>query len=303
MKFLKLVRTFKEGIKNFTRNGWMTFATISILTLALYVVSTTALLGITADFLIKNIRENITLSVYLNPEITEERAMQIKGELESKGDVKSIEYISSEKALEAFKISTEGDSVIIEALEEIGENPLPASLLVRANNSEQYDSIASVIENSNFREDISSTNYGKNREDIERINKVVSSSEKVGITLGGIFILISILITFNTIYLNMHSRRREYEIMRLVGASNTYVQFPSIFEGIFLGISAAIVAMILIPVTTTFISSLTSGIISSESFYSFYLNYFWMIFLAIVALGIILGVVSSLIAIRKYLKF
>jgi cell division transport system permease protein len=277
MKLLKLFRAFMEGMKNVSRNKWLAFATISVLSLALYVVSATTLLGLAGRAIVEKIENNIDINVYLNPEVKEE-------------------------ALEKFLADSSEDPAILEALEEIGENPLLSYLVVHASDSKYYESIAETLEGERFSEHINHINYVKNKEKIERLNSVTSSTEKIGLTVGIIFIVISVLITFNTIRLNMYSRQKEFEVMRLVGASNTYVRMPSIFEGILYGIISSVLAMALVFASAQAIVSRTQGMISGEAFMGFYWSYFWMMTLGVILFGVIIGVFSSFIAIRRYLK-
>jgi cell division transport system permease protein len=194
------------------------------------------------------------------------------------------------------------DPAIKQALDEIGGNPLLASLVIKANQSDQYDTINKAIENSDFREDVSRINYDKNKTIIERLNKIVGFSKEVGIILGIIFVLIAILITFNAIRITIYSHKQEFEIERLVGASNLYIRMPFIFEGIFYGFSASVVSVVLLLVTAKLMSSFVQKAISQGNLMSIYLANFWEIFGILFLLGISLGVISSFIAIRRYLK-
>ncbi len=302
-KLLKLWRTFKEGFKNFYRNEWLSIATVSILTLSLFVVSLTIVLGITTNLILKNIQEKVNISVYFNPGVTEEEILDVKKNLEVyKTEIKSIDYISAEQGLHDFLSSENSDSKIAKAVEEIGENPIPASLTITANSPDQYGIIVKAIENSDFSDKVNWINYEKNKETIDKLNRIVNLVKKIGISLGVIFILIAVLITFNTIRITIYSHKQEFEIMRLVGASNLYVRMPFVFEGIFYGISASIVAVALLFITIKFISPLTQGAIPQGNISTFYFQHFWLIFGMLLAFGSILGVISSFIAIRRYLK-
>jgi len=302
MKILKLWRTLKEGFQNFVRNGWLSVATISILTISLYLISLTFMIGITTDLLLKNVQDKINISIYFNPAMEENDIVAIKNNLQSYKEVKSIEYVSKEKALEEFMQMGNNDPAIKQALDEIGENPLLASLVIKANQSDQYEIINKAIENSDFREDISRINYDKNKIIIERLNKIVAFSKEIGMILGSLFVLIAILITFNAIRITIYSHKQEFEIERLVGASNLYIRMPFIFEGIFYGFSASIVSAALLLVTAKLISSFVERTISQDNVMSLYLSNFWQIFGILFAIGILLGVISSFIAIRRYLK-
>lgn len=302
MKLLKLGRTFKEGLKNFSRHGWLSFATIIILSLSLYVVSVTAFLGIAGNLIMKNIQDKVNISVYFDPSVSEKEILKIRNDLEIYQEVKSVEYVSQNRALDEFLASEDNDPIISQALEEINENPLLASLVITAHRSDQYEIIAQAIENSDFHNKVSRINYEKNKATIENLNKIIGLTKKTGLILGAIFLLIAVLITFNTIRLNMYSRKKEFEIMRLVGASNLYVQMPSVFEGIFYGSSAAAIAMALLLATAKILEPLTKGSLPDGDLFSFYFQNFWVIFGGILALGIMLGIASSFIAIRRYLK-
>jgi cell division transport system permease protein len=302
MKSTKLWRTFQEGCRNFKRNGWLTAATVVVLTLSLFVVSLTAILGVTANLILENMQDKINVNVSFNPEVTEEQIMAIKKDLEKYREVASVEYISREKALEDFMGSGGNDPVITQALQEIGENPLLASLSIKAKDSSQYDTIAKALAQSSFKDDISRINYEKNKKVIERLNGIKVTTKKVGLVLGSLFIGIALLITFNTIRLNMHSRKNEFEIMRLVGASNTYVRMPSVFEGIFYGLSATVVTILLLFATIQFVAPLTQGAIPQGNLMNYYLGHIGRISLMIAALGVGLGALSGYVAVRHYLK-
>ena len=216
MKVLKLWRTFKEGWLNFRRNGWLSFATVSILTLSLFIVSLSALLGLTTHYVLQNMRDKVTVSVSFNPDVTEEKIFQIKDELSKyKKEVASVEYVSRENALANFLAESGNDPIIAQAVEEIGENPLLASLVVKAVQPEYYDLIVNQIEHSTFQSDISRINYAKNKKIFDRLDHINSAARKTGLILGLSFIFIAILITFNTIRITIYSHRQEFEIMRV----------------------------------------------------------------------------------------
>ncbi len=302
MKLLKLWRTFKEGIRNFYRNGWLSFATVSVLSISLYIMSVTILVAIGAGTAAKNIQEKINISVYFNPEVKEERILEVKDKLAGYREIKSIEYVSKNQALDDFLKNSGNDPSITEALKEIGENPLLASLVIKAQSPEQYEIISNAIRQSNFNEEISRTNYEKNKEAIGKLNDFIHLVEKAGFILGSIFVLIAILITFNTIRITIYSHKQEFEIMRLVGASNMYVRMPHVFEGIFYGTASAAFALILLFITAEFVAPVIQKDIAKEVIMSFYFQYLGFTALFLFFSGIMLGVISSYIAIRKYLK-
>lgn len=302
MKLIKLWRTFKEGFKNFYRNGWLSFATISILTLSLYVVSIIIMLGMTANLLLKNVEEKVNVSVYFNPDVGEAQILQVKGELEKYKEIKSVSYISKNQALDEFTSGSGSNPAINQALKEIGENPLLASLVIKAYDTNQYDLITRSIQDSSYNDLISRINYEKNKTIIERLNNVIGLVKKAGLALGAIFVGISILITFNTIRITIYSHKQEFEIMSLVGASHMYVRMPFVFEGVFYGVAASIASIILILTTARFATPLVQGALPEGGLLALYFQNFIPISGSLLIFGVVLGVVSSFIAIRRYLK-
>ncbi len=303
MKTLKLWRTFKEGGKNFRRNGWLSFATVSILTFSLFIVGFSFLLGVTTKLMLENMREKVNMIVSFNPDVPEERILQIRDELSKyTKEIASVEYISRDEALSQFLAENKHDPIIVQAVEEIGENPLLPSLTIKAVHPEDYALIDQEIKNSTFQNDVSRTNFDKNERVFNRVEKINRTTERAGLFLGAIFIFIAVLITFNTIRITIYSHRQEFEIMRLVGASNLYVRTPFLFEGAFYGITAAVVTMVLLFAAARAIAPLTEGAIPQGNFTDLYLQNFVFTFIGLLLLGVFLGVISSIIAIRRYLK-
>lgn len=303
MQTLKLWRTFKEGKENFRRNGWLTFATISILSLSLFIVSLSFLLGVTTQLILQNLREKVSVSVSFDPDVSEERILGIKDELSKyKKEIVSVEYVSRDDALKQFLADSGNDPVIAQAVEEIGENPLLASLIIKAVTPEDYPIIVEQIQNSTFQNDISRINYEKNKKIFERLDHINQTTQTTGLILGTIFIFVAILITFNTIRITIYSHRQEFEIMRLVGASNIYVRMPFIFEGALYGLVASIVTTLFLAIVAYYIAPLTQGALPQGNFLNLFLNLFWYTLGGLILLGVSLGVLSSTIAIRRYLK-
>lgn len=300
--FIAISRTFKEALSNFFRNGWLSIAAIFILVFSLYIVGLSYVIAMTGNSVIKATQEKMNVSVYFNSSVAEGEILGIKTELEKYKEVKSVAYISSEKALEEFKKENADVPTVMKALEEIGSNPLLASLVVQANDPSQYEALSQVIASSDFKDKISRINYDKNKKIIDKLNNFIAQVKKMGIILGSIFVIISILITFNTVRITIYVHKAEIEIKRLVGASNTFIKLPFIFEGVIYGLIATLLSMALIFATVKFAGTYVAGAGFSNQLVNFYLGNFWIMLGLQAALGVILGVVSSFIAMGKYLK-
>lgn len=300
--FLTLKRTFGEAVKNFFRNGLMSFAALGIMTFSLYLVGLLIFLSLAGNLIFKNLEGKTDISVYFKSDVEEKTILETKNEIEKNDLVLSATYISKDEALINFKAENANEPIILESLEEIGENPLLASLTIRAKDPNQFSAIYTAINESTWSENLSRINYEKNKDLINKINASVDTAKKVGLTLGIIFCFITILIIFNSIRLTIYSQKQEVEIMRLVGASNAYIRLPYIFEGIFYAFIGTILALIFAVLTIKLASPYFSAKILGQNLS----NFFWQNLLIIssiqLALGIILGVFSSLIAVRKYLK-
>lgn len=299
---LKLWRTFKEGLVNFRRNGWLSLATISILSLSLFIISVAFLMSLGARLLVENFENRVNITVSFNPDIREERILIIQENLRRFREIESVEYISRDQALQQFLDQSGNDPEIRQAIEEIGENPLLASLVVRAKNQSDYEKIAAVLAQSEYQDEISRVNYERNKRIFERLNTISIAAKKFGLSIGVAFALIAILITFNTIRITIYSHRQEFEIMRLVGASNLYVRMPYIFEGILYGLASGIITLLLLVGATYSVRGLTESAFPQGDLFQVFMAYLPWIVAGTLALGIFLGVVSSFIAIRRYLR-
>ncbi len=299
---LKLWRTFKEGMTNFRRNGWLSFATITILSLSLFIISLAGLITIGTRLIVNNLENRISITVSFNPDVTEGRMLEMKQYLERAREISSIELVSREKALEIFLDNNGNDPVIRQAIDEIGENPLLASIVVRAKNQSDYEKIAKFLQSSPYQADINRINFEKNRRIFERLNYIGQAARKFGLALGAAFGVIAILITFNTIRITIYSHRQEFEIMRLVGASNLYVRMPYVFEGILYGLFAGLTAIGLVALSAYGLAGYTEGAFPQGNLLQVFMAYLPTLAVSTICLGIFLGVVSSFIAIHRYLK-
>jgi cell division transport system permease protein len=319
MKFIKLQRTFKEGLTNFYRNGWLSFATVSVLAISLFIISFTFLLGVTANLVLHDMQNKINVSVYFNPDVQESDILDIKSKLVGYKEIKSIDYVSKDDALVQFKKLSGANTSIQQALDEIGGNPLLSSLVIKANDPSQYATIVNAIGSSSFAPQISRINYDDNRSAIERLTSIIKLVDRIGLTLGAVFVIIGILITFNAIRLTMYAHKQEFEIERLVGASNLYIKMPFMFEGVIYGMISALTVLVLLFISTRLLSPLAAAQLGDVSkgatnigiltvypyvhnIYDLFLGNFWRIFFMLLISGVGLGTISGLIAIRRYLK-
>ncbi len=308
---LKIYRTFRTGWQNFYRNGLLSVATISVIVVTLFIINLQMAVIFANDLLLQDVKDRVSISVYFKPETSKQDVMRVKDKFSVFQEIKSIEYVSKEEALKDFENKNSNNEVLMNSLKEIGVNPFEPTLIIKAEEPEDYEAIAKAIENSEFKEIISEINYHKYKDIINGLSQEINSDRKMGIILGLTLSFVAVLITFNSIKITMYSYRQEIEIMRLVGASNNYIRLPFLWEGILYGLISVIIS---VPLSYVYLKFLSSGGTSSailpfsndiyiEKFLTdyFHANIIIMILFQL-GLGFLLGVISSLIAVRKYLK-
>lgn len=299
---ITLIRILKSGWINFWRNKWLSVATISVMVLTIFVMTSLVIINVLGQTILENLQNKIDVSVYLKQPIEESEIAKIRSDLMFLDEVKSVEYISAEEALSKFKEKHQDNPILMQSLKELGVNPLQPSLNIRAQVASQYESIVKFLEQGKYKNLIDKINYQQNKELIERLLHFSSTVQRVGIIISLILALIAGLVTFNTIRLAMYNWREEISVMRLVGASDWYIRGPFLVEGMLYGVLAAFFTLIIFYPLLYFLSpKIISFIPGSDIFYWFKVN-FWQVFLFQIIIGILLGGLSSLLAIRRYLK-
>lgn len=300
-------RVIKSGFVNFWRNGSVSLSAVFVMIVALFMIGSTLLITAFLGTALKDLQDKIDINIYVDAKAGEDQILNLKTQIEARPDVKSVTYISREQALSDFRTRHEDDHRIIQALDEIGDNPLPAVLTVKAKEPSQYEGIATFLSNKselsqgNNLSIISKINYNDNKVVIERLTKIIAGVKKLGSFITALMIGISILITFNTIRLAIFIARDEINVMRLVGGSNEYVRGPFVVEGVLYGLVAALITLVIFYPITYWIKNATQVFYGGVDLLQYFVANFVQIFLIIVLSGIALGAVSSYLAVRKYL--
>ncbi len=301
-------RIMRSGLINFYRNTFVSFASVMMMTITLLVIGSVIFLNAILSFTITNIERKVDVNVYFYPNAPESQILDLKSALEQLPQVAAVSYVSRNDALKAFQDRHQNDYLTLQALNELGTNPLGASLNVQAKDSSQYESIAQFLSgdetmNSGTNNSIiEKINYYQNKEIINRLNSLAHTVQRVGIILTIIFIGLSIVVTLNTIRMAIYGAREEIAVMRLVGAENKYIQGPFMVEGIVSGLFAAVITIILMFPLTLWISKFTVDFFGGLSLVKYYGDNFLQIFFILLLVGIVLGALSSMFAIRRYLK-
>ncbi len=300
-------RIIRWGLINFYRNTVVSIASILMMTVTLTVIGLTILLNAVLGFSLAQIANKVDVNVYFYPNAPESRIMEVKSTLEQLPEVASVEYVSEDDALKQFRERHASDYLTLQALDELGTNPLGATLNVRAKESGQYETIAKMLDtnsglSSGNNAIIEKVNYAQNKEIIERLTGIMRSTRVLGLAATGFFILISVLITFNTIRLTIYAARDEIANMRMIGAEKKFIQGPFMVEGIVYGVIASVITLILFYPVTLWLTKNTQAFFGGMSLLRYYGDNFLQFFAVLLVAGILIGMVSAWFAIRRYLR-
>lgn len=306
MFWLNVKRIFKSGFVNFFRNGFVSLSAILIMTITLSVFSMLIFSSALLNGSLDEIKKKVDVNVYFMSNSTEDSVLNVQKELQSLPEVEYVEYVSKEQALENFKFRHKTDEGILQALDELEENPLGAILNVKTKETSQYEGLAVFLEQNyptgTTESIIDNVNYNQNKETIQKLSEMIDAGKKLGGFVTVLFILISILITFNTIRLSMYISRDEIKVMKLVGASGSYISGPFIVSGVMCGVFASIITLVILYPITFWLGPSTSSFFNGLNVFHYYLSSFWKIFVIIFFSGILIGSVSSFFAIKRFLR-
>jgi len=303
----KLKRVSKAGFFNFWRSGYVSLASVLVMVVTLLVIGSVIFISAVLNITMEELRNKVDINVYFITTSQEKDILSIKTKIESLPEVSNVEYISREKALENFRLRHENDQITLQALDELGDNPLGATLNIKAKEPSQYEGVANFLNEENILSSdgskiIDKINYFENRTAIDKLSRIINSAEHLGLVLSLALVVVSIIITFNTIRLTIYISREEISVMQLVGASKNYVKGPFVVTGVLVGLISGLITMLLFLPISYWLGGMTENFFIGFNIFSYYLSNFFQILFIVVGSGIAIGAVSSFLAVRKYLK-
>jgi len=302
MFFTSLKRTIKSGWHGFFRDGGMITANVFVLLMAISVFTSLFLFKNVSNFIVDSIEDKVDISVYFEYEVLEDEILDIKKEILVIPEVKAVNYVSKDDALENFVERHSDDETLMQSLEEVGVNPFLASLNIKAFEFGQYEGISSFLEGSIFQTKIEKVDYYEREPVIERVFSLTSTFSRIGIILSIVMALVAVLVVFNTIRLAIYNFREEIRIQRLVGASNWFIRGPFLVQGVIAGLFAGLIGLALFGSLTWLFNSTINGIFPGLEVFSIFISNLWMIILLQLGVGAFLGIISSLLAVRSHLN-
>lgn len=300
---ITLYRILKQGMINFIRNGVLSIASTTIMVLTLLSLSLFFIINVALTTGIKAIQEKIDVSAYLNDTAKQEEIIDLQNTMANLSEVRSVKYVSKDEALVRYKEQNANNQKLLESLEGI-ENPLPASLEVKVYDPAKLEQVIKTFDEPKYQPLVRKVSYKENKAVIDKLFKATEFIKRVGIGATSAFAAIALIIVFNTIRIAIFSQKDDIEIMKLVGATNWFIRGPFILEGILYGVIATGISMVGLAAILYYagpaMQNYFGGVGNDVSGYLN--NNVLIIFFVQLGIGVILGIASSWLALRKYLK-
>lgn len=300
-------RIFKSGFFAFWRNGFVSLSSVLVMVVTLFVIGSVIFMSAILTSSLREIKNKVDINVYFTPVASEEDILSTQKTLENLPEVASVVYTSRDQALEDFKNRHQNDEGALTALDELDDNPLGASLNIKAKDPSQYAGISDFLQGKNILSPegsviVEKVTYSQHKVAIDKLTLIINAVHRLGFILSLTLVLVSILITFNTIRLAIYISKEEIAVMRLVGASGSYIRGPFVIGGIMYGLVSGIITLIIFYPVTFWLGKITKNFFIGLDLFTYYVKNLGMISLMILGSGIIIGAISSFFAVRRYLK-
>lgn len=307
MLWINVKRIIRTGFFNFSRNAFVSLSSVLVMVITLSVIASLIFVSAILNASLTQIRDKVDINVYFLTNAPEDDILALQKTLENLPEVLSVTYASREQVLQDFKTRHENDEFTLQALDELDENPLGATLNIRAKDPAQYEGIANFLKSKEILSKdgnsiVDKVNYYQNKAAIDKLSRIIQSAQKLGSIITIALVVLSVLITLNTIRLAIYISREEISVMRLVGANSFYIRGPFVVVGIIYGFVASILTLMLFYPVTLWLGGFTENFFVGLNVFDYYTRNFGQIFLIITISGVLIGALSSYLAVRKYLK-
>lgn len=308
-KWITFGRILHAGVVNFIRNASLAIAAIAVMVITLTIVLFSVITNATLSHTIDDIAAKIDVSVFLNDTTSEAQGRQLAAELEKQSNVESVSYLSKEAALRRY-IEQNANNETLATAASVANNPIPATIIIKPRELNRIEEIRKFLvstDNAKLQTSGSPSYSGDRQKAIENISHATDVLRQIGIVAVIVFAVVSALIIFNTIQMAIFNRRDEIKIMRLLGAGSWYIRGPFIVESIIYGALSAVFSILII--NSAFVASNNAlqasslGLLDIDYASRFFADNFLAFLVFQLAVGILIGAASSLIATRRYLKF
>jgi cell division transport system permease protein len=276
--FTNLKRVINFAVKDFSRNKGISVAAIFVLIITIMLVTGLFFFQGMAGYLTSQLQNKIDITAYFKDGTQEQDILNVQAEiLKMAPNIKNIEYVSKDQALASFNTAHQSDSVLSQALQEVGVNPFLPSLNITTNGDpSQYAQIANILQTSDFSQLIDSVDFSQKKDIIEKVYSITSNVNTFGLLLGALLIFFAIVVIYNTIKLAVESSKEEISTMKIVGASDWFIRGPFIIQGIIYGIISFLICILLTVVSTYFLSPQISVVLPGFNTFGYFLTNWWI---------------------------
>jgi cell division transport system permease protein len=296
MKIRTLGRHARESFKSLARNGWMTFASVSAVTVTLILVGVFYVIMMNLNQVAKNIEEDVVIRVHIDVAANDQDQQTLRQQIEDIPEVKSIVYSSKETELNNLIKSMGEEGKAFKLIEQ--ENPLNDVFIIKTKKPTDTMKVAKQIEKMNY---ASKVKYGQGH--VEKLFKFLGASRNVGLALIIGLLFTAMFLISNTIRITIVARRREIQIMRLVGATNAFIRWPFFLEGLWLGILGSVVPIILISSAYYYAYDYLAPKLEGNFIEIIaYDPFIYQVSGLLILMGALIGMWGSLMSVRKFLK-
>lgn len=306
MFLTNLRRVAKAGFVSFWRHGIISVSSVFVVSVTLFTIGSLILANAFLTGVLVELQNKVDINVYFNTDAPENALLAFKAQIENLPEVKDVEYIDRDTALELFEGGYQDDEIVIQVLDEIEGNPLGAFFNIQAVDPSQYSGIVNFIEDQSSSGPLSNLirkhTFTDSEQIINRLTKIIDGTQSVSFMVSIVMILMSIFVTLTTIRLAIYISKDEIDVMKLVGANSGYIRGPFIFAGVMYGVISTILTLTIMYFATLWVSRATEGYLGGIDLFSYYTSNFAQMFFVLLAAGVLLGIISSFIAVRRHLK-
>ena len=281
----------------------MFFTAITTVAITLFIVGFFIIIVYDIQEVLSSIKNQVEIAVYLKDNVTDELKTYLENEIKGWDEISQVNFVSKDQALEKFKKENEGSEI----LKEIQGNPLPASFELELKSPEKVEQVALrfMDKDGNFIEGVDEVIYGQNY--VQKLFSITAIVGTIAFLIIVVLLLAAIVLIFNTIRLAIHARRKEIEVMKLVGATNWFVRLPFLFEGFFEGFIGSVISVVLLYfLSNHLLIRVEKAIVDTMHIKDLAIlgnnNIILYVYAGLVLLGGLLGIFSSGFALKRYIS-
>lgn len=281
----------------------MFFSAITTVAITLFIVGFFIIIVFDIQGILSSIKNQVEIAVYLKDNVSGELKTYLENEIKGWDEISQVNFVSKDQALEKFKKENEGSEI----LKEIQGNPLPASFELELKSPEKVEQVALrfMDKDGNFIEGVDEVIYGQNY--VQKLFSITAIVGTIAFLIIVVLLLAAIVLIFNTIRLAIHARRKEIEVMKLVGATNWFVRLPFLFEGFFEGFIGSVISVVLLYFLSNYLLiRVEKAIVDTMHIKDLAIlgnnNIILYIYAGLIILGGLLGIFSSGFALKRYIS-